>query len=570
MKKIYALLLLTIGLAGNNAFGQTEEFYAWDANDTISAGTCINELLISVTSGINPETGGVITVDWGDGNTENLNFTQAANANESFQMLHGYATPGSYTAIVTVYSGTAAANVGSPVTVAFEAGDPTSCAYIFIATYQAGVVSYQDAVYDFTGADGTTLTISPNSNYFNYTGLDPANVPYQVSLNDAWMTGNGLAQVSPDFTITSFNQNGMANPAQAVIEVTCSVPATSPNFAIAYSYAWAFVAPLQTGNVHINICNIACSNIADATVSLEFPAGLGLVPNTAGLTNANVSGNVLTFDVTAVINCESIVIPFTFPGTVASGTQLDFIATVTNPNDTDPGNNEHEFSTVVVNSYDPNNKLTDKPENIDPEVQEDLQYTINFQNEGNGDAYNVVITDEIDDNLDLSTFEVMGSKHGVATSVNTTTRVVTFTFNNIMLTPASVDEEGSKGFVVYKIKEIAGLGEGSAIDNTANIYFDFNPAIVTNTTHNVNTTLSLGDITTETISMYPNPAKETIRFSGADVLSAKVYDLTGKLVLDAASVTGNELLVTVLQNGVYQVAIVTAKGVHTQKLVVNK
>lgn len=573
MKKLYTLLFFAAGLAGSS-YAQTDQVWVWNMNDSIGGGACVNQIGVTIGTAVNPETGGVITVDWGDGNTETVNYTAAGNDYEEFPLPHGYSVPGTYFATVTVYSGTSGSNVGTPTTVELLAGDPASCGYAYIWTYQnSPSMQYPDAVYDFTGADGitTTISISPNPMMYNYLyGLNPANAPYLVSINDAWLANNGLAQVSPDFTITSFAPSGMANPSQASMEVTCNVPIANPDFSVSYSYGWNFVAPLQTGSVFIDVCNLACSNTSDATVTLEFPAGLGLVPNTAGLTNASVSGNILTFDVLGLTNCEGVVIPFTFPGTLTAGTQLDFVSAVSHPNDTDASNDEHAFTCFVVNSYDPNNKLVDKPQNIDPAVQEDLQYVINFQNDGNGEAYNVVVTDVIDNNLDLSTFEVLGSKHGVATSVNTTTRVVTFTFSSIMLAPSSQDEEASKGYVVYKIKEIAGLGEGDAIDNTANIYFDFNPAIVTNTTHNVNTTLSLGDIAGETISMYPNPATDAIRFNGAAVQSAKVYDLAGKLILDAAAVYNNELSVAGLSNGVYQVQIATAKGVHTQKLVVKK
>jgi len=138
------------------------------------------------------------------------------------------------------------------------------------------------------------------------------------------------------------------------------------------------------------------------------------------------------------------------------------------------------------------------------------------------------------------------------------------------LVPASQDEEGSKGYVVYSIRENAGLPLGSEIENTAYIYFDFNPAIVTNTTYNINSVLATSELTTEAISMYPNPATTAIRFNGATVVAARIFDMAGKQVVDANSVINNEVSVATLANGMYQVVIETAQGIQTQKLVIRK
>ena len=207
---------------------------------------------------------------------------------------------------------------------------------------------------------------------------------------------------------------------------------------------------------------------------------------------------------------------------------------------------------------------------INPAVDETLQYVINFQNEGNFNAIDVVVMDTISPNLDLSTLTVVASKHGVATSVNPVNRVVTFSFNDINLVPASQDEEGSKGFVIFNIRETAGLAVGSEIENTAYIYFDFNAPIITNTTYNINQVLNTSEINAETIVMYPNPTGNSVRFNGAEILEVQMYDLAGKLVLTSTQPANNEISVSELNNGLYQVQIFTQKGLSTQKLVVKK
>ena len=60
-----------------------------------------------------------------------------------------------------------------------------------------------------------------------------------------------------------------------------------------------------------------------------------------------------------------------------------------------------------------------------------------------------------------------------------------FNFPNILLPDLNTNEVASHGFVKYEIYPKDGLDENTIIENTANIFFDFNPAIVTNTTNNI-------------------------------------------------------------------------------------
>lgn len=97
-----------------------------------------------------------------------------------------------------------------------------------------------------------------------------------------------------------------------------------------------------------------------------------------------------------------------------------------------------------------------------------------------------------------------------------------------------------------------------------------NLPVVTNTTYNINEAPGINELTTEQISMYPNPAASTIRFNGANVTSAQIYDMTGKQLLQAGEVINNEVSVANLANGIYQVIITTTNGMHTQKRVIRK
>lgn len=567
MKKIYTLLVL-IGLVHVTGFSQTTSYSFY--NDSIYG--CQTTIGVQMMIGALPETGGVLSVDWGDGNTTTYNYTSAAgNITTYTQVTHGYTLAGTYTVSFNVYSGTAGANVDAGQSTTITPPGAANCGYLWINTMQTSPsVNYQNVPYQFTDVNGTITILMPSSGtgITAYTGLNPANAPYTVQIDPNWLLVNGLVQTTPNFTITSFNPNGMANNPQQTMTVSCNTPSPNPDFGVSYAWPSNFVAPLQTGNLYLHICNYACSDTSDVSVSLQMPANF--VPNTTGLTNPVVTGNILTFDILGLSDCSYIQIPFNFPGNTPAGTPFCFQVALSNPNDSYLGNNYDTICGVILNSYDPNEKLVDHPTNINPNQVEELQYVIHFQNDGNFDAIDVVVQDTIAANLDLSTFKYVGAKHGVATSINTTTRVVTFSFNDINLGQSSVDLDASQGFVVYTISEMPNLPVGSVIENTAYIYFDFNPAIVTNTTYNINQLpLGLDESKSEWISMYPNPAQDKVQFSGAAVNEVSIYDLTGKLVLETKNILNNEISVD-LQTGLYQVVLRTNNGVSNQKLVIKK
>lgn len=161
------------------------------------------------------------------------------------------------------------------------------------------------------------------------------------------------------------------------------------------------------------------------------------------------------------------------------------------------------FYTITTCSFDPNDKWVSPPgigsQHYTP-PNTDLTYTINFQNTGSDTAFNIKVLDTLDANLDWSTFEIIYSTHNVFSQIAANGEV-TFTFENIMLPDSNVDEPGSHGTVIYKIRTDSLLPDPTVISNTAYIYFDYNAPVVTNTVFNTITSLQypaasfvLGDV----------------------------------------------------------------------------
>ncbi|WP_027418561.1 FG-GAP-like repeat-containing protein [Crocinitomix catalasitica] len=139
---------------------------------------------------------------------------------------------------------------------------------------------------------------------------------------------------------------------------------------------------------------------------------------------------------------------------------------------------------VLVCAYDPNDKMAE-PAGIDslgyiPTFVDQIDYTIRFQNTGNDTAVQVRIEDQLDSNLNWLSIEPISSSHNMSIRIDPGGKVEFF-FKDIMLPDSNVNELKSHGFVKYRIYLAEELERGTEINNTAEIYFDFNPPIITNT-----------------------------------------------------------------------------------------
>lgn len=162
---------------------------------------------------------------------------------------------------------------------------------------------------------------------------------------------------------------------------------------------------------------------------------------------------------------------------------------------------------------------------------EDMVYTIRFQNLGNDTAFTIVVRDTLDNNLLRSTFKPLAASHLFETQIEEN-GAVTFTFKNIMLPPAITNEPLSHGFVSYRVLPKRGLPEQTELLNTAHIYFDFNPPIQTNTTSNVlvsslpRTTSSRIPSETLDYQLYPNPFRNALTLEINTQINQKGYALS--------------------------------------------
>jgi uncharacterized repeat protein (TIGR01451 family) len=239
------------------------------------------------------------------------------------------------------------------------------------------------------------------------------------------------------------------------------------------------------------------------------------------------------------------------------GSYLNSTLTIGPLNDTVPSNNILNLSQLVVNSYDPNDKLAEPSGMI--EAGTEINYTIRFQNTGNAEAYNVAIVDTMDQNLDLMTFQFLGASHQCVFTMEGS-GIANFTFYNIMLPDSGTDMAGSNGYVSYKVKTKANLVPLTVINNTAGIYFDFNPPIITNTTAD---TIQLPVVTgianqmnSYVINAKPNPSDNNVVFTFSNDLNETanltISTLDGKIVFNKSNITSKDIInIADLTAGIY-------------------
>ncbi len=236
----------------------------------------------------------------------------------------------------------------------------------------------------------------------------------------------------------------------------------------------------------------------------------------------------------------------------------------------------------TVGPYDPNYKeVTPRGSGaqgfISP-ADSILEYVIHFQNLGNYYAQNVLITDQLSNYLEPSTLRVIYATDPVNTRISPT-GVIEFIFDNIYLPPLQDDSLNSNGFVVYTVHLKPNLPDGTEITNSANIYFDYNPPIETNTTINTISITGINDIISENnIIVYPNPNSGNflvyLKESFTGEIKFTLYSISGQQIFDRIEeVVGKRDFVfgqDDISPGVYILNIQTSESVIRKKIVINR
>ncbi|MFK7115201.1 T9SS type A sorting domain-containing protein [Flavobacterium oreochromis] len=249
---------------------------------------------------------------------------------------------------------------------------------------------------------------------------------------------------------------------------------------------------------------------------------------------------------------------------------LAYTAAINDANFTDDSPNDNTFTLkqTVVNAFDPNDKTCLEGKAIDPsKIGEYVTYQIRFENTGTAAATNIVVKDMIDTaKFDVNSLQMVKASHNCYTRIKG--NQVEFIFENINL---PIDDANNDGYVVFKIKSLPTLTKGSTISNTANIYFDYNFPITTNTA----TTTFQSVLASQTFEfskefkLYPNPVKNVLNIQSktdTQIISLEIYNTLGQLIMVAPGFKDN-IDVATIENGAYFVKVNTENGSSVAKFV---
>lgn len=226
--------------------------------------------------------------------------------------------------------------------------------------------------------------------------------------------------------------------------------------------------------------------------------------------------------------------------------------------DINSSNNTSNLSQIIIGSYDPNDKTESHGGRIlhsSFTANDYLTYTIQFENTGTANAVNVRVNDVLDSKLDETSVKMINASHAYVFD-----RVggnLTWKFNGIELGSSVANTAIGKGYITFQIKPKPGYAVGDIIPNTASIYFDFNPAIVTNTFNTeFVSTLSVSNFENESFTVYPNPTNGLVSIKLKDnttvIDQIIVCDVLGKKVKTKSFKSSNVMLdLSDLNKGVY-------------------
>ena len=403
--------------------------------------------------------------------------------------------------------------------------------------------TYTDAngIYNFYPQTGS-FVVTPaleNPSYFNFS--PPS---YTINLSDTFT----------DSLVNNFcmSYNGIHKDVEVIIlPITTARPGFDAHYQIVYK---------NKGNQTLS-----------GTIDLDFEDEvMDYISSTVNVDSQTF--NTLSWDYTNLVPFEtrsfSVVFNLNSPMETPSvniGDQLDFGVTINPiPSDEVPDDNTLGLKQFVVGSVDPNDKACLEGNVVSTsKIGDYLHYTINFENVGNAPATFVVVKDEIDSaKFDVNSLQIMYASHPMVTRV--AGNKVEFIFDDINLGP------NQHGNVTFKIKTKSTLVAGNTVTNKANIYFDYNFPIETNTTSTTFQTLSNEEFPTDySVVIAPNPTKNSINVNcNSNIQSIQLFDVQGRVLMtQLANNSQSTVDVSNYTNGIYFVKVLTGEGNKVEKII---
>ncbi|GEP52052.1 hypothetical protein FNO01nite_27240 [Flavobacterium noncentrifugens] len=398
----------------------------------------------------------------------------------------------------------------------------------------------------------TTDGSNTYESFTDYTGNYHISIP-----NTGTFTTSALNNLGSNFSSdpTAVNTNSSGSATQYTNTNFCISSATN------YSDVNVKILPLATArpgfetSYRIVFQNYGSTSL-NGNINLAFDAAkMAFISATQSPDNAN-SGTLL-WNYTDLLPFQESYIDLkfnVFPPPAVNQDDSNTLTLTANPiaGDATPENNTAIFNQVIVSSFDPNDKTVLEGAYINATQASDyLTYITRFQNTGNAPASFVIVKEMLDADLDWSTFEPVGASQNYSVLLKNGNELTT-SFLNIYLPDSTSNEPYSHGWFAYRIKPKTGFAVGDVASSNAAIYFDFNPAVITNTVSTQISVLGLTKANDNTVKFYPNPASDRIYFSGSDLKNKnyKISDVSGKII-NTGKIVDGFIAVDQLEKGIY-------------------
>ena len=288
----------------------------------------------------------------------------------------------------------------------------------------------------------------------------------------------------------------------------------------------------QTSSIEIQNTGNSVSNLSLTITLPEDQAFVSSVP-----APTNVAGGVLTYLIPSIAAYTNFPISITTylppPPTFMPGDEITWNLNLSPlPNEESDANNVFSYTLPILSSYDPNDKTMMKGSSITPALVnagEDFHYRIRFQNTGNFPASFIHVRDTLEAGLNPSTLRMLAASHEYSLTVTDNIYLDWF-FPNIQLPDSASDPEGSQGYILFSIQPVLPVSEGDQIENTAHIYFDFNPAVITNTEVTTIETPTSISPTNASSNVWVNSNMELRIQHPMEFIQMNIYSIDGRLL----------------------------------------
>ncbi len=329
-------------------------------------------------------------------------------------------------------------------------------------------------------------------------------------------------------------------------------------------------------DLYIHVHHETLGGTGALTVSCTFDPALSFT--SASPTPSNVNGNTLTWTLSQLTSFGNRHISINLqvppnPGLIGTDLMHSASVGIVQP-ETNLTNNSAFHTRTVTASFDPNDKIaTTSSQGSDAlyfiDQDEWIDYTIRFQNTGTDTAFTVVITDTLPQTLDPATLEMGPRSHNCIAQM-AGQGIMRFIFTNIQLPDSSMNEPASHGLVQFRIRPHLPVGAGSVIENTANIYFDFNDPVITEPSMLVAefSTSVLPNSYVTGLEVFPNPTNGsfTVRSPHSSIRSVQLLSADGRLIMQEQSAGGASIMIdaTSLAPGTYIVVTTSGTGARSR------